>query len=76
MFMIATIVSIGVKAVVWGLAVVGFAGRVRGWMIATPVRPRPELTSAADTARAVDHSDMRGLERFHADDVAKAGGGS
>jgi pimeloyl-ACP methyl ester carboxylesterase len=66
--MIATIVSGGFKVMVWGLAVVGFAGLVLAAMIATPIRRPPELISVSTTARAVDRSDMPGIERFHARD--------
>jgi alpha-beta hydrolase superfamily lysophospholipase len=66
--MIATIVSGGFKAVVWGLAAVGFAGLVLAGMIATPVRRPPELTSVSLTAGAVDRSDMLAVSRFHARD--------
>ncbi|HXQ07900.1 MAG TPA: alpha/beta hydrolase, partial [Bradyrhizobium sp.] len=66
--MIATIVSGGLKAVVWGLAVVGLAGLVLAGLIASPVRPPPELTSISKTARAVDRSTMPGIERYHARD--------
>src|ERR1700731_1075437 len=66
--MIATILSGGFKAAVWGLAVIGFAGLVLAAMVATPVRRPAELTSISTTAGAVDRSDMPGLERFHARD--------
>jgi alpha-beta hydrolase superfamily lysophospholipase len=66
--MIATIVSGSFKAVIWGLAVIGFAGLVLAGMIATPVRRPPELTSVSTTARAVDRSTMPGVKRFHARD--------
>src|SRR3984957_1369103 len=66
--MIATILSGGFKAAVWGLAVIGFAGLVLAAMIATPVRRPAELTSISTTAGAVDRSDMPGLNRFHARD--------
>ncbi len=66
--MIATIVSGGLKAVVWGLAVVGLAGLVLAGLIASPVRQPPELTSISKTARAVDRSTMPGIERYHARD--------
>jgi alpha-beta hydrolase superfamily lysophospholipase len=66
--MIATIVSVGLKAVVWGLAVVGLAGLVLAGLIASPVRQPPELTSISKTARAVDRSTMPGIERFRARD--------
>ena len=66
--MIATIVSGGLKAVVWGLAVVGLAGLVLAGLIASPVRQPPELTSISKTARAVDRSTMPGIDRYHARD--------
>jgi alpha-beta hydrolase superfamily lysophospholipase len=66
--MFATIVSAGLKAIVWGLAVVAFAGLLLAGMIATPIRRPPELTSVSTTARAVDRSDMPGIDRFHARD--------
>jgi alpha-beta hydrolase superfamily lysophospholipase len=66
--MIARIVSGGLKAVVWGLAVVGLAGLVLAGLIASPVRQPPELTSISKTARAVDRSTMPGIDRFHARD--------
>ena len=66
--MIATIVGGGFKALVWGLALVGFAGLLLAGMIATPIRRPPELASISATAGAVDRSNMPGLERFHARD--------
>jgi alpha-beta hydrolase superfamily lysophospholipase len=66
--MIATMVWGGLKAVIWGLALVGFAGLVLAAMIATPIRRPPELTSISATAGAVDRSDMPPLQRFHARD--------
>jgi alpha-beta hydrolase superfamily lysophospholipase len=66
--MITTMVSGGLKAVVWGLAIIGFAGLVLAAIIATPIRRPPELTSVSATARAVDRSDMPGVDRFHARD--------
>jgi alpha-beta hydrolase superfamily lysophospholipase len=66
--MIATILSGGLKALVWGLALIGLAGLVLAGLIASPVRRPPELTSVSRTARAVDHSTMPGVERFQARD--------
>jgi len=71
--MIATIVLGGLRAVVWGLAVAGFAGLVLAWMIAAPIRRPPELTSVSATARAVDRSDMPAIDRFHARDGTELG---
>jgi alpha-beta hydrolase superfamily lysophospholipase len=66
--MVGTIVSGGLKAVVWGLAVTGFAALLLAGLIAAPLRQPPELTSISKKARSVDRSDMPGLERFHARD--------
>ena len=66
--MIRTIVSGGLKALVWGLALIGFAGLLVAAIIATPIRRPPELASISATARAVDRSDMPGIDRFHARD--------
>jgi pimeloyl-ACP methyl ester carboxylesterase len=56
--MIATIVSVGLKAVV------GLAGLALAWMIATPLRYPPELTSISATASAVDRSGLSVLHRL------------
>jgi alpha-beta hydrolase superfamily lysophospholipase len=66
--MIATIGRGGLKAVVWSLAVTGFAALVLAGLIASPVRRPPELTSISKTAGAVDRSTMPGINRFHARD--------
>ena len=66
--MTATIISGLFKIMFWGLAFVGLATLLLGFVIATPVRQPPELTSIAATARAVDRSDMPALDRFHARD--------
>ncbi len=66
--MMATMVWGGLKAVVWGLALIGFAGLVLAAMIATPIKRPLELTSISATAGAVDRSDMPPLQRFHARD--------
>jgi alpha-beta hydrolase superfamily lysophospholipase len=71
--MIAAIVWGGLNAIVVGLAIVGFAGLVLAWLIATPIRRPAELTSVSATARAVDRSDMPGLARFHARDGTELG---
>jgi alpha-beta hydrolase superfamily lysophospholipase len=66
--MIVTIVSAGFKAVVWGLAVIGFVGLVLAGLIASPVRQPPELTSISEAAEAIDRSSMPDLDRFYARD--------
>jgi alpha-beta hydrolase superfamily lysophospholipase len=66
--MIAMMVWGGFKVLVWGLALIGFAGLVLAMMIATAIRRPPELASISQTAGAVDRSDMPGLERIHARD--------
>jgi alpha-beta hydrolase superfamily lysophospholipase len=71
--MIGMIVLGSFRAVVWVLAVAGFAGLVLAWMIATPIRQPRELTSISTTARAVDRSGMPGIDRFHARDGTELG---
>jgi alpha-beta hydrolase superfamily lysophospholipase len=66
--MFRTIVSRGLRAVVWGLAVVGFAAVLLTAMIARPLVRLPELTSVSHASRAVDRSTMPPLERFSARD--------
>jgi len=66
--MIATIVSGGLKAVVWGLAVVGFAALVLTGLIAWPLRQLPELASISDARKSVDFSALPVIERFQARD--------
>jgi alpha-beta hydrolase superfamily lysophospholipase len=66
--MIATIVSGGFKAVVWGLAVAGFASLALTGMIAWPVRQPPELASISDSRKLIDFSTLPGVERFQARD--------
>jgi hypothetical protein len=48
--MIGTIVSVGFKTVVIGLAVVGLAGLALAWMIATPLRYDKPVTLFAGAA--------------------------
>jgi alpha-beta hydrolase superfamily lysophospholipase len=71
--MIAMIVSGGLKAVVWGLAVTGLAALVLAGLIAWPVRPPPELTSISEARKSVDFSALPGLERFQARDGTALG---
>jgi alpha-beta hydrolase superfamily lysophospholipase len=66
--MVATIVAAGFKILLAGFAVVGLAAVLLVWAIAQSVRQPAELPSISKTARAVDRSDMPGLDRFHARD--------
>jgi alpha-beta hydrolase superfamily lysophospholipase len=66
--MVATIVSGSLKIIVCGLAVVGLGALTLTVLIASPLRWPPELTSISNTVRAVDRSDMPGIERFHGRD--------
>jgi alpha-beta hydrolase superfamily lysophospholipase len=61
------------KVGLWGLAVAGVATLLLAILIATPVRRPPELVSVSTTARAVDRSDMPGIDRFHARDGTELG---
>jgi alpha-beta hydrolase superfamily lysophospholipase len=71
--MIATIMSVGLKAVVWSLAVIGFVGLVLAGLIASPVRQPPELTSISEARKSVDFSALPAVERFQARDGSVLG---
>jgi alpha-beta hydrolase superfamily lysophospholipase len=71
--MISTIVSGGLRAAVWGLAVVGFAGLILAGLIASPVRRPPEMTSISDSRKSVDFSTLPAIERFQARDGTALG---
>ena len=66
--MIGTIVSGGFKAVLWSLAVAGFAALLLGGLIAWPVRQPPELTSISEARKTIDYSALPDLTRFQARD--------
>jgi alpha-beta hydrolase superfamily lysophospholipase len=66
--MFATIASGGLKAVVWGLAITGFAALLLAGLIAWPVRQPPELTSISDSRKSIDFSTLPELSRFAARD--------
>jgi alpha-beta hydrolase superfamily lysophospholipase len=71
--MVATVVSRGFRAVVWGLAAVGLAGLLLAGLIASPLRRPPELTSISDSRKSVDFSSLPVLERFQARDGTALG---
>jgi alpha-beta hydrolase superfamily lysophospholipase len=66
--MITSIVSGGLKAVVWGLAATGFAALVLAGLVAWPVRQPPELTLISGARKSVDLSSLPAIERFQARD--------
>jgi alpha-beta hydrolase superfamily lysophospholipase len=66
--MIATIVSGGLKAVLWGLAIAGFASLLVGGLIAWPVQQPPELKSISAYRKSMDFSALPELTRFQARD--------
>jgi len=66
--MLGTLISGGLRIVVWCLAAVGFVGLLLAGLIVWPMKRPPELTSISTTARTVDRSTMPGVERFHARD--------
>ena len=66
--MISAIVSGGLKAVIWSLAVIGFAALVLTGLIAWPVRQLPELASISDARKSVDFSALPAIEHFQARD--------
>jgi alpha-beta hydrolase superfamily lysophospholipase len=66
--MISTIASGGLKAVIWGLAVIGFAALVLTGLIAWPLQQLPELASISNARKSVDFSALPAIERFQARD--------
>jgi alpha-beta hydrolase superfamily lysophospholipase len=66
--MIATIVSGGLKAAFWSLAVTGFAALLLTALIAWPVRQPPELKSISAARKSMDLSALPALTRFQARD--------
>ena len=71
--MVGSIVSGSFKVILWSLAATGLATLVLAAMVASPVRPPPELTSISKTAGAVDRSTMPAIDRFHARDGTELG---
>jgi alpha-beta hydrolase superfamily lysophospholipase len=66
--MIATIVSGGLKAVVWGFAIAGFAALMLAGLMAWPLRPPPELASISAARKSIDFSTLPEASRFQARD--------
>jgi alpha-beta hydrolase superfamily lysophospholipase len=66
--MIATIAWGGLKAVVWSLAVAGFAALLLAGLIAWPVRQPPELASISDSRKSIDFSSLPDVSQFQARD--------
>ncbi len=71
--MIATIVSGGLKAVVWAFAATGLVALLLVGLIAWPVRHPPELASISDARKSVDFSSLPLVERFQARDGTMLG---
>src|SRR5258708_12939662 len=66
--MVTTIVSGGLKAVLWGLAVAGFVSVLLGGLIAWPIHQPPELKSISAYRKLMDYSALPELTRFQARD--------
>lgn len=66
--MVASLIRWSFRISILALSAVGIAALLLAAMIATPIRRPSELASISITARAVDRSDMPGLERFSARD--------
>jgi alpha-beta hydrolase superfamily lysophospholipase len=66
--MITTIVSGGLKAVLWGLAFAGFASLLLAGLIAWPIHQPPELKSISAYRKLMDFSALPELTRFQARD--------
>src|SRR5229473_2413741 len=71
--MIATIVSGGLKAVVWAFAATGLVALLLVGLIAWPVRHPPELASISDARKSVDFTALPGISRFQARDGTMLG---
>jgi alpha-beta hydrolase superfamily lysophospholipase len=67
-FMIATIVSGGIKAAVCGFAIAGFAALLLAGLIVWPLRSPPELASISESRKSIDFSTMPEVSRFQARD--------
>jgi pimeloyl-ACP methyl ester carboxylesterase len=61
-------ISAGLAAVRWVLAMIGFAALVLGGMLAWPVRQPPELASISSARKSIDFSRLPAVERFQARD--------
>jgi alpha-beta hydrolase superfamily lysophospholipase len=66
--MAATVISAGLRAVLWGLAAMGVAALLLGGLIAWPVRQPPELASISDARKLIDFGSMPPVQRFQARD--------
>jgi len=66
--MVVTMVSGGLKALLWGLALVGIAALVLGGLIAWPLHQPPELKSISAYRKSMDFSALPELTRFQARD--------
>jgi pimeloyl-ACP methyl ester carboxylesterase len=62
------VISTGLAAVRWLLAVTGFAASVLGVMLAWPIRQPPELTSISNARKSIDFSSLPAVARFQARD--------
>jgi alpha-beta hydrolase superfamily lysophospholipase len=71
--MFRSMMSGGWRAVVWGLAVAGFAALLLAGLIAWPVRQAPELASISEARKSVDFSALPAIERFQARDGTALG---
>ena len=71
--MIATIVSGGLRAVLWAFAATGVVTLLLTALIAWPVRQPPELASISAARKSVDFSGLPGIERYQARDGSALG---
>ncbi len=62
------VITTGLAAVRWLLAVTGFAALVLGAMLAWPIRQPPELTSISNARKSIDFSSLPAVARFQARD--------
>ncbi len=71
--MVMTMISGGLRTVLWSLATFGVATLLLGGLIAWPVRQPPELTSISDSRKLIDFKTLPAIERFQARDGTDLG---
>ena len=67
------IVRFPLKVLSWAFGLVGFVAVVLATMIATPLRPPPELTSLSAARKSIDYARLPAIERYQARDGTALG---
>jgi len=66
--MSATLMSGLLRAIVWSLAITGFAALLLGGLVVWPLRQPPELASISESRKWIDFATLPGVDRFQARD--------